>query len=284
MIAITGATGQLGQLIVESLLKKVPAGQLVAVVRNAGKAAGLKAKGVAVRVADYTDPAALTAALAGVKTLVMVSSSEVGQRAEHHRNVIAAAKANKVGLVVYTSLLHADVSGISLAEEHRGTEADLRASGLAYIILRNGWYFENYTGDLSNALTHGVIPGAAGAGRISAASRADLAEAAAIAATGGAKVGQVYELAGDEGFTLAELAAEVARQSGKPVAYNNLPEADYAALLGSFGLPEQVAKMIAGWDVEIAKGALEDHSKDLSKLIGRPTTSLRDAVKAALAK
>ncbi len=278
-IAITGATGQLGRLVIEKLKQKLPAGDIVALARKPEKAAEL---GVSARAADYADPETLPAALAGIDTLLLISSSEVGQRAVQHGNVIDAAKKAGVKRIVYTSLLHADRSVLSLAEEHRQTEAALKASGVPHTILRNGWYSENYTASIGPALAHGALIGSAGDGKISAAPRADYAEAAVAALTGAGHDGKVYELAGDSAWTLADLAAEVSKQSGKTVVYQNLPEADYAAALKGVGLPEGLAAAIAGWDVGASQGALFDDGRQLSALIGRSTTPLSVPVAAAL--
>lgn len=278
-IAVTGATGQLGRLVIEQLKNKVPASDIVALVRSPEKAADL---GVSARVADYGKPESLDAALAGVDTLLLISSSEVGQRAVQHRNVIAAAKKAGVKRIVYTSLLHADSTPLSLALEHRETEADLKASGIAFTILRNGWYSENYTGSIGGALAGGAFIGSAGAGRISGAPRVDYAEAAVTVLTGEGHEGKTYELAADDAWTLADLAAEISRQTGKDIPYKNLPEADYAAALKGFGLPEGFAAAIAGWDKDAAADALFDDSRQLSALIGRPTTPLSVPVAAAL--
>ncbi|QIL77668.1 SDR family oxidoreductase [Hymenobacter sp. HDW8] len=278
-IAITGATGQLGRLVIEKLKTRVPANQLVALVRNPAKAADL---GVEARHADYSKPETLTAALAGVDTLLLISSNEVGQRAAQHQSVIAAAKQAGVRHLVYTSLLHADTSPLSLADEHRATEADLKASGIPFTILRNGWYTENYTGSIGGALAGGAFLGSAQEGKISSATRADFADAAVAVLTGEGHAGKVYELAGDDAYTLAELAAEISRQSGKDIPYNDLPVAEYAAALSSFGVPEGLAHAIAGWDGGVAQGALHDDSRQLSQLIGRPTTPLSAAVAEAL--
>ncbi|WP_140627321.1 SDR family oxidoreductase [Methylibium rhizosphaerae] len=279
-IAVTGATGQLGRLVIEQLKSRVGAGALLALVRDPAKAAGL---GVTARAADYDRPETLAPALAGVETLLLISSSEVGQRVAQHRNVIDAARAAGVGRIVYTSLLHADVSPLSLAAEHLETEAMVKASGLAFTVLRNGWYTENYTGSLAAAVAHGALIGSAGEGRISWAARADFAEAAAVVLTTPGHEGRVYELAGDDACTLADLAAEVSRQAGKAVAYNNLPPADYAGALAGFGLPPALAQAIASWDVDASNGALFDDGRVLSRLIGRPTTPLSQVVAAALA-
>lgn len=279
MIAITGATGQLGQHVIESLLKTVPASQIVAIVRNPAKATALSQQGITVRQADYSDEAALTAALQGIDKLLLISSSEVGQRASQHRNVINAAKAAHVKFIAYTSLLHADTSPLGLADEHVATEKMLAESGIAYALLRNGWYTENYLASAPAALEHGVFIGAAGEGKIASATRADYAAAAARVISEDGHSGKTYELAGDAGWTLSQLAAELAKQSGKKVVYQNLSEADFAAALKGVGLPAGLADMLADSDTGASKGGLFDDSHTLSKLIGRPTTSLADSVK-----
>ncbi len=278
-IAITGATGQLGRLVIKQLKTLTDPGQLIALARSPERAADL---GIATRAADYSQPESLLAALRGVDTLLLISSSEIGQRIPQHRNVIAAARQAGVKRIVYTSLLHADTSPLSLAAEHLDTEATLAASGIAYTVLRNGWYTENHTGSLKGAVAAGALAGSAGDGRISWATRADYAEAAAAVLTTAGHDGKTYELAGDSAFTLADLAAEVSRQTGKPIPYKNLAQADYAALLASFGLPAGLAAAIASWDVDASEDALFDDGKQLSRLIGRPTTTLATAVAAAL--
>jgi NAD(P)H dehydrogenase (quinone) len=282
MIAITGATGQLGRLVVQQLLKSVPASQIVAAVRSPEKAADLAALGVQVRQADYTRPATLEAAFQGVSKLLLISSSEVGHRAPQHAAVIAAAQNAGVQLLAYTSLLRADTSPLALAAEHKETEAMLRASGLPHVLLRNGWYTENYAASVPAALQYGAVLGSAKDGRIASATRADYAAAAAVLTREG-QAGKVYELAGDTAYTLTEFAAEIAQQSGKSVVYNDLPQAAYAAALVQAGLPDGFAALLAESDVGASQGALFDNGHQLSQLIGRPTTPLADVVKAALA-
>lgn len=282
MIAITGATGQLGRLVIEQLLKTIPANQIVAIVRNPAKAEALSQQGIVVRQGDYTDQAALTTALKGVEKLLLISSSEVGQRAMQHQNVINAAKAAGVTFIAYTSLLHADNSPLGLHVEHVATEKALATSGIPYALLRNGWYTENYLASAPPALEHGVFIGAAGEGKIASATRADYAAAAAKVVSEEGHAGKVYELAGDSAWTLSELAAELSKQSGKPVVYQNMSEADFAAALKSVGLPAGLADMLADSDVGASKGGLFDDSHTLSKLIGRPTTSLAESVKTIL--
>ncbi|HAT1574893.1 TPA: SDR family oxidoreductase [Raoultella ornithinolytica] len=282
MIAITGATGQLGHLVLQNLLKTTAASQIVAIVRNPAKAEALSQQGIVVRQADYTDEAAFTAALQGVDKLLLISSSEVGQRTPQHRNVIHAAKAAGVKFIAYTSLLHADKSPLGLHVEHVETEKMLADSGIPYALLRNGWYTENYLASAPPALEHGVFIGAAGDGKIASATRADYAEAAARVIAEEGHAGKVYELAGDEAWTLSELAAALSKLSGKNVVYQNLSEADFAAALKSVGLPAGLADMLADSDVGAAKGGLFDDSRTLSALIGRPTTPLAESIKGIL--
>lgn len=283
LIAVTGATGQLGGLVVEALLARgVPAGRIVAAVRDTEKAAGLAARGVQVRQADYTRPETLDAAFEGVGRLLLVSGNEVGRRVEQHRNVVGAARKAGVELLGYTSILRADTSGMMLAGEHNATEELIRDSGLNYVLLRNGWYFENYYGTIKQASAQGVILGSAGEGRVSPAARADYAEAAAAVLTGEGHTNKVYELAGDAGVTYGELAAEVAKQSGREVAYQDIPAEKYAEALRGFGLPEPYAKVLADSDLGIKRGELFDEGGELRRLIGRPTKTLAAAVAEAL--
>ena len=279
-IGVTGATGQLGRLVIGKLKAKAPAENIVALVRTPAKAADL---GVQVREADYNKPGTLEQALPGIERLLLISSSEVGRRITQHGNVIDAAKKAGVKHVAYTSLLHADTSALTrLAEEHGPTEAKLKASGILFTILRNGWYTENYLGCVPAAAASGALLGCAGEGKISSAPRADYAEAAVVVLTTPGHENKTYELAGDQAYTLGELAAEISRQTGKTVVYKNLPESDYAAALAGFGLPAEVAQLIANSNTKAGQGALFDGGRQLSKLIGRPTTPLSAVVVEAL--
>lgn len=282
MLVITGASGQLGRLVIAELLKTQPAETLVALVRDPARAKALSDQGVVVRKADYNDPASLNSAFQDATRVLLISSSEMGQRAVQHQNVIDAAKAAQVELLAYTSVLRAATSPLALSKDHRDTEAALKASGLPHVVLRNGWYTENYTANARIAIEQGSLIGCAGDGRMSAATRADYAAAAAKVLTSANQAGKVYELAGDSSFTLAELAAEYSRQSGKTLGYKDLSEAEFTALLVSAGIPEGFAAILADCEVCVSKGALFDDGKQLSQLIGRPTTPLAEAVKAVL--
>lgn len=282
MIAVTGATGKLGRLVIEGLLKQIPAGEIIAVVRNPDKAADLAALGVPVRKGDYSDPESLTNAFAGADKVLLISSSEVGSRIAQHQAVIDAAKSTGVTLLAYTSILRADTTVLALAQEHQATEKNIRASGLPFVFLRNGWYFENHTERLGPALQQGVIRGAASEGRFAAAARADYAAAAVAVLIGTGQENKIYELAGDSSYTLSELAAEVSKQAGKPVGYQNLsPQEQKDGMLG-FGLPAELADIFVDSDLGAAKGEWDSSANDLHVLIGRPTVSIAEAVATAL--
>jgi len=283
MIIVTGATGQLGRIVIAKLLQKVPANQIIAVVRDTAKAADFSAAGVQVRAANYNEPATLDSAFVGATKVLLISGNEFGQRVQQHRHVIDAATRAKVELLAYTSVLRADTSPMVVAVEHRETEALINASGLPYAILRNSWYTENYTGSLASVLQHGVFLSCAGEGKISSAAREDYAEAAVAVLTQSHHAGKIYELGGDEAYTLADLAAEISRQTGKQIAYQNLTQLDYQNVLIGAGLPEFLAEFLASSDADAAKGTLFEAGRQLSQLIGRPTTSLAQVVKAALA-
>lgn len=279
MIVITGASGQLGRQVISELLKKLPAAEIVAAVRDPNKVADLAAQGVQVRVADYNQPTTLESAFKGAEKVLLISSNELGQRVTQHGHVIDAAQQAGVKLLAYTSILHADSSPLTLAEEHKETEALIKASGLSYVLLRNGWYTENYLASVPTALQHGVLIGSAANGKISSAARADYAAAAAVVLTEGNQAGKVYELAGDDAYTLTDLAAEISRQSGKHVTYQNLPKAEFKNVLIGAGLPEAFAELLADSDLGASQGGLFDNSHQLSQLIGRPTTPLATMIK-----
>ena len=277
-IAITGATGHLGRLALAALKARAPQADVVALARDAQADLG-----VPVRAFDYTKSETLALALAGIKTLVLISSNDFNDRAGQHLAVINAARAAGVARIVYTSILKGDTSPMILAQDHIATEAALKASSLAVTLLRNGWYTENYTGSLKASVEHGALIGSSGDGRIAAAARADYAEAIAVTALDDSTAGKTYELAGDTPFTMAEFAAEVSKQVGKTIPYNSLPKDVYAGILQSFGLPAGFAAVLADSDDTASRGALLDESHTLSKMIGRPTTPIAVTIAAALA-
>lgn len=283
-ILVTAASGQLGRLVVNALLRTEPAGRIAVTVRRPDAAAGFEARGLRAHVADYDDPEALAAAFKGVDRVLLISGNALGTRVAQHRNAIAAAKRAGVSLLAYTSVLHADRSRLGLAEDHRQTEAALRESGVPSVVLRNGWYTENDLAAVPAALSHGAVLGSSGQGRIASAPRADYAAAAAVLLTSAEpQAGRVYELAGDTRYTRAELAAELARQYGRPVIYRDLPQADYEAALKGAGLPPEIAALVADADAAAAQGDLDDASGELGRLLGRATTPLGDTIAATRA-
>jgi NAD(P)H dehydrogenase (quinone) len=277
-IAVTAAAGQLGQRIVAQLLTRVPASEVVAVVRDAAKAAPLAAQGVEVRVADYTDVPALTAAFQGVDKVVLVSGNEIGQRAVQHGNVIGAAKAAGVAFIAYTSVLHAEGSPLLVAPEHVETEAALAASGLSYSLLRNGWYHENYAPSIDAARASGAVVTSAGEGQVASASRDDFAEAAAVVVTAESPE-RVYELSGDVAWTQGELAAAIGEVIGQDVSVLDVDAAKHREILTGAGLDEGSVSFVVATDGHIAEGHLADAPGTLSRLIGRPTTPLVDTLR-----
>lgn len=282
MIAITGASGQLGRLVIDTLLKHTDAKNLIAIVRNPEKVTDLKEAGIEIRQADYTDTAIWPEVLNGVKKLLLISSSEVGQRAVQHANVIEGAKKANLELLAYTSLLHADSSPLPLREEHLETETMLKNSGIPHVLLRNGWYTENYAASVPSALEHGSFFGAAGKGRISSAARADYAEAAAKVLLAESQQGKVYELAGDTDYSLAEFTDKIAELSQKEIKYVNMSQQEYHKLLVDVGLPEPVAALLAESDYGASQNGLFDNKRQLSSLIGRPTTPPAETIATML--
>ncbi|MEU5580348.1 SDR family oxidoreductase [Streptomyces huasconensis] len=282
-IVVTGATGNLGRLVIEGLLAAgVPAAEVAAVVRDKDKAADLAERGVELRVADYSAPETLRGAFAAGDRVLLISGSEVGQRVPQHRAVIDAAREAGVAHLTYTGILGGPDADFDLAAEHKVTERLILDSGLPYTFLRNGWYHENYTEHLAPVLAHGAVVASAGEGRVASAARADYAAAAVAVLTGEGHEGKAYELSGDVAWSMTEYAAEVARQSGKDIAYTNVPAEQHLAILTGAGVPEPMAAILVDVDAAIARGRLAGTSGDLARLIGRPTTPLADAVSAAL--
>ncbi|MGW0394570.1 SDR family oxidoreductase [Streptomyces sp. NPDC003042] len=282
-IVVTAATGSLGRLVIEELLNRVPATEVAVVVRNKEKASDLAARGIDVRIADYDDTASLAGAFRAGDRVLLISGNEVGRRIPQHTAVIEAARAAGVAQLAYTSILGGPEADFDLAAEHKVTEQAILDSGLPYTFLRNGWYHENYTAHLSSVLEHGAVVSSAGEGRIASAARADYAAAAAAVLTGDGHLNQVYELSGDSAWGLAEYAAEVARQSGKDVSYAAVPADAHLAVLTGAGVPQGFAAILVDVDAAISRGRLAATSGDLSRLIGRPTTPVTEAIAAALA-
>jgi len=280
-IVVTGATGHLGRHVVEQLLEKVPADQITAVVRTPEKAADFADRGVKIVVADYNTPETFDTVFAAGDKVLLISGNEFEKgRVGQHKVVIEAAKAAGVALLAYTSA--PGPLAAALADDHRGTEEALLASGVPYALLRNGWYNENYTENLAPVLEHSAVVAAAGDGRVSSASRADYAAAAVAVLTGEGHENQTYELGGDEAWSFAEYAAELSRQTGKEIAYNSVPVETLIGILTGAGLPEPFAAILAGVDASIAQGQLVVSTGDLSRLSGRSTTPISEAIAIAL--
>ncbi|MEU8953876.1 SDR family oxidoreductase [Streptomyces sp. NPDC048518] len=282
-IVVTGATGHLGRLVIEGLLAaRVPAGEIAAVVRDKEKAADLAERGVELRIADYDAPDTLRGVFAAGDRVLLISGSEIGRRVPQHRAVVDAAREAGVALLAYTGVLGGPDADFDLAAEHKVTEQLILHSGLPYTFLRNGWYHENYTEHLAPVLEHGAVVASAGEGRVASAARADYAAAAVAVLTGGGHEGKVYELSGDVAWSFAEYAAVVAARSGKEISYANVPAEQHLAVLTGAGLPEALAAVLVDVDAAIARGRLAGTSGDLTRLIGRPTTGIAEAVSAAV--
>ncbi|WP_374775353.1 SDR family oxidoreductase [Streptomyces sp. NBC_01310] len=281
-IVVTAATGALGRLVVEELLERVPADRVAAVVRNEEKAADLAARGVDVRVADYDDPTALAAAFRAGDRVLLISGNEIGRRVAQHTAVLGAAQAAGVAQLAYTGILGGPEADFDLAAEHTATEQAILDSGIPYTFLRNGWYHENYTRNLPTVLGHGAVVASSGEGRVASAARADYAAAAAVVLTTEGHLNRVYELSGDTAWSLTEYTAEVSAQSGKEIAYTEVPADEHLSILTGAGVPEGFAAILVDVDAAIARGRLAHTSGDLSRLIGRPTTPVAEAIGAAL--
>ncbi|MFH7807197.1 SDR family oxidoreductase [Acinetobacter sp. BSP-153] len=281
-IAITGATGQLGSIVIEKLLLQTEANNIVALVRNPANATHLTAQNIEVREFDYDRPETLVPALSGIDKLLLISANEVGRRTPQHKAVIDAAKVAGVPYLAYTSLLRADTSPLGLAQEHRETEKLIQDSGLRYTFLRNNWYSENYLAGVAHTIEIGTLFGAAQDGRISSASRIDYAEAAAKVLTSTGHDNQTYELAGSQSFSLSELATLIGQAASKTINYQNLSAEEYTQGLTQAGLPAGLVEVIVDADIQTIQGAMYSDSQDLEQLIGRKTTNIQDAIKAAL--
>lgn len=282
MIVVTGATGSLGRLVIDGLLRQVPADQVAAVVRDRAKAADLAARGVEVRVADYSEPETLNGVFAAGDRVLLISGSEVGSRVPQHRAVIDAAAKAQVAQLVYTGILGGPDADFGLAAEHKVTEQAVLDSGLTHTFLRNGWYHENYTGNLAPVLAHKAVVASAGEGRVSSAARADYADAAVAVLTGAGHDNKAYELSGDVAWDFAEYAAEVARQTGEEIGYSPVTPEVHGEILAGAGLPAPVVSLLLDIDDAISRDLLSGRNGDLARLIGRPTTPIADSIAAAL--
>ena len=281
-IIITGATGHLGRKVIEALIRRgADPADIVAGGRNADRLRSLRTDlGVKAVHLDYDDSDSLDAAFKGATKALLVSGSNLGERVAQHQRVIDAARKAGIGLLAYTSVLHADESSLAVAPDHRKTEKSLRESGLHYAILRNGWYSENFAGDVKQAAESGTIVSAAGTGRISSAAREDYAEAAAaVLLSDGGLVDSVIELAGDEAWTYDDLAQVAARLLGRPVSYRNVTSQELEKNLKAAGVPAPGVQWVVKLAQDISHDELLGPAGELSRIIGRPTTSLEKALR-----
>ncbi len=277
--AVTGSTGNFGTLAIQSLLAQgIAPSSITAIARDEAKAKDFKAKGLTVRIANYGDKASLESALEGVDGLLLVSGSEVGQRAAQHHNVIEAAKAAGVKRIAYTSITQASTSKNPLAPEHKATEEELKSSGIEYTILRNNWYLENFAGDIAGAKQSGVIAAAVKTGKVGSALRREYAEAAVKALVGEGHAGKTYELGGTP-WSFTEFAEALSTVIGRPVRFQTITEEEKKAALVGFGLPDGMAGFYAALDTSIEEGTLSYHSGDLAKLLGREPASLVEGIR-----
>jgi NAD(P)H dehydrogenase (quinone) len=283
MIVVTGATGHLGKLVVEGLINEVPAERIAVVVRDAAKAARFGELGVEVRVADYNEPATLADAFREGEKVLLISGSEVGQRVPQHKAVIDAAKAANVALLGYTSVLGGPAADFELAREHQITERYLIDSGVPYVLLRNGWYHENYTEALGQVIANGgVLTSSIEGAKVASATRSDFAAAAVAVLTAEGHENKEYELSGDHAWTFEEYAAEISRQLGKDVQVSRVPGEQHREILTGAGVPDMFAAILVGVDDAISRGLLAVQTGDLSKLIGRPTTPISHSIAEGL--
>ena len=282
-ILVTAASGQLGRLVVDALLARGAApADVVATARDTSKLEEFAARGIRTAELDYARPETIAAALEGVDTVLLVSGSEPGNRAALHQNVIDAAKAAGVAKIVYTSAPRATTSSLVLAPDHKATEEAIAASGVPAVIVRNNWYTENYAADVARAASTGVIAASTADGRVASATRADLAEGAAVVLLEDGHLGEVYEFGGDVAWNYDELAAAASDVVGRDVTYTPLTTDEHVAALQAAGLDAGTAGFVAAIDAGIAEGVLSQTDGTLSRLLGRPTTSLVDGLRAVV--
>jgi NAD(P)H dehydrogenase (quinone) len=278
---VTGTSGRLGRHVVKALLARgARPASIVATARNVAAIAELTSFGVRTAELDYNRPDTIESALHDVDAVLLVSSSEMGNRVAQHRNVIEAAVKAGVSKLVYTSAPRATTSPLVVNPEHKGTEETIAELGVPAVILRNGWYTENYAQHLAYAAQTGILVASAGAGRVASASRIDYAEAAAVVLLEDGHVGSVYELAGDVAWDFQELAAAMSEVLGRPVQYTPLTTEEHLAALQAAGLDPALAGFLTAVDANIRDGLLAVTDGTLSRLIGRPTTPLVDGLRA----
>ncbi|WP_138493802.1 SDR family oxidoreductase [Paenibacillus pinistramenti] len=275
---VTGATGKLGSMVVEKLLKTVPAGQIAVSVRNPEKAESFLAQGVEVRHGDFDQPESLDKAFAGIDRLLIISADgDNDTRIRQHANAVEAAARAKVGFIAYTSLGRASESSLFLAPVHRFTEEAILKTGIPYSFLRNNWYLENEASAIEGVLAGAPWVTSAGNGRVGWALRADYAEAAAAVLAGSGHDNTVYELSGKP-LTQQELVNELGAVLGREIPVQQVDDNTYGDIMNNAGIPDFVIPILVGIQEGIRSGALDIESGDLEKLLGRPAAPVKQGL------
>ncbi|MDE1158353.1 MAG: SDR family oxidoreductase [Neorhizobium sp.] len=290
-LLVTGANGKLGRATIHHLLEtsKVPASDIVAASRDTEKLADLADKGIEVRKADFNDEAGLVTAFAGIDRVLLVSTDELatpGGRLKQHTAAVSAAKTAGVGHILYTSMPNPDKSLVSFAPDHLGTEEAIKASGLAYTILRNAWYDDNYMMAMPHNLAGGKWFTSTGTGKVANISRDDCARGAAAALANPPAGNTTLTLTGPESLSADKIAALVSKAAGKPLAVVQVTDEQLGQGIASAGLPDFVVKMLVSASANIRAGNFDIVTDDFETLTGAKPQTLGDFFeenKAALA-
>jgi len=273
-IFVTGAGGQLGQLVIKHLLERdVAPGRIIAGTRSPEKVSDLAAAGIEVRKADFEDLRGLTEAFSGARTVLIISTDALDgtdTRLKQHRNAVSAAVAADVKRLAYTSLPNPGSSLLTFAPDHLGTEQAIKDTGLPYVIFRNGWYQENLLRVLPNALKSGQWHSAAEGGRTSYVSREDIAEAIAAALAGSTSGSRTYTLTGSEALTTTEIGRLASRATGKPLSVVHVTDGQLATGLKTADVPEIFVSVLLSAEAEMRAGNLSIVTDHVESLIGRP--------------
>ncbi|MFN8333932.1 MAG: SDR family oxidoreductase [Cyclobacteriaceae bacterium] len=283
-VLITGATGQLGTATIDFLLAKYKTDNIIALARNADKAASLKSKGIEVKIGDYDDYNSLLQATKGVKTMLLISSSEMTKsRAIHHINAINAAKENGVKHIIYTGFIRTHDDPTSplwfIAKDHVETEKYLKESGINYTLFENGFYLDMLMDFIGkNIVDTKTIFIPAGNGKINFVLRDEIAEALANVLTTTGHENKTYNIGIEQPVSFDEIAGYITDITGVSISYVS-PEPDvYIQTLLKYGVPEMYARMFSAFAVAFAANAMNVPTTDLTKLLGRKPTSVNQFI------